>query len=57
MLFLVLLPLTILGLRIGRGVFLLPKYLAKTLNRTTPAVNDTRTICKECEKKQDKILR
>lgn len=43
MLFLVRLPLTILGRRIGRGAFRRPRYLANTLNSTTPADNDANT--------------
>lgn len=44
MLFLVRLPLTIRGRRIGRGVFRRPRYLAKTPNKTTPADNEANTI-------------
>lgn len=43
MLFLVRRPLTSLGRRIGLGAFRRPRYRAKTLNKTTPAVIDTRT--------------
>lgn len=42
MLFLVRRPLTILGRRIGRDAFRRPKYLAKTLNSTTPADTDAK---------------
>lgn len=43
MLFLVRLPLTTLGRRIGRGVFRRPRYLASTLKSTTPADSDAKT--------------
>lgn len=43
-LFLVRRPLTIRGRRMGREVFRLPKYLAKTPNKTTPADKDANTI-------------
>lgn len=49
MLFLVRLPLTILGRRIGRGVFRRPRYLAKTPNRTTPAESDANTTYSNTE--------
>lgn len=54
-LFLVRLPLTILGRRIGRGVFRRPRYLANTPNKTTPAESDANTIYLKREEATNKF--